>query len=132
MTGFEPGHARYVSLATFRRSGERVATPVWTVPLGDGRIGVSTAPDAGKVKRLRNDARVELTPCDVRGRIEPGAPTVTGRATIVADGPEIAAVRRALRAKYGLQAVVIGLGSTLKTALTRRRADESVLVITLD
>ncbi|GAA4383779.1 PPOX class F420-dependent oxidoreductase [Tsukamurella soli] len=132
MSTFDLAHARYVSVATFRKSGERVATPVWPVPLSDGRIAFATAPDAGKVRRLRNNPRVDVTECDLRGRIGPGAPTQTGQATVVTAGPEVAEVRRALRTKYGLQAVIIGIGSAIKSAVTRRQSSEAVVIITLD
>ena len=42
---------RYLSLATFRRSGAEVATPVWFATV-DGRLYVVTSGDAGKAKRL--------------------------------------------------------------------------------
>ncbi|AUH67291.1 MULTISPECIES: PPOX class F420-dependent oxidoreductase [Gordonia] len=132
MTAFDPARSRYVSVTTFRKSGERVATPVWTVPLDGGRIGVVTAPESGKAKRLRNDSRVELTECDLRGRIGPDAVTLTGRATITVGGAELDRARRALRTKYGVQAVVVGAWSSIKAKLTRRPLGEAVLVITLD
>ena len=46
----------YLSLATFRRDGREVATPVWFAE-GDGAVWVFTAGDSGKVKRLRNSPR---------------------------------------------------------------------------
>ena len=42
--------ARYMRLATFRRSGAEVATPVWFAA-ADGRLYVFTAEQSGKVKR---------------------------------------------------------------------------------
>ena len=44
------GDARYISVATFRRSGAEVKTPVWFAGAGDW-IHVFTAGDSGKVKR---------------------------------------------------------------------------------
>lgn len=58
---------RYVSLTTFRRSGEAVATPVWFA-LYNGRLYVTTPPDSGKMKRIRNNPEVLLVPSDAFGR----------------------------------------------------------------
>ena len=50
---------RYMSLATFRRSGAEVATPVWFAA-ADGRLYVFTAEQSGKVKRLRHSSRARV------------------------------------------------------------------------
>jgi len=50
---------RYISLATFRRGGDVVKTPVWSAEHG-GRFYVFTAAGSGKVKRLQNDPRIRL------------------------------------------------------------------------
>ncbi|MDF0532228.1 PPOX class F420-dependent oxidoreductase [Tsukamurella sp. 8F] len=119
---------KYVSLETFRKSGVAVPSPVWIVPLPEGRLGLTTAPDAGKVKRLRNNPEVRLTPCDMRGRVRPGAPTVTGTARVVFDGPELAKVRSELRAKYGPLAWAVELGGRLKAVIARGDHTAAVIV----
>ena len=78
------GDERFVSLTTFRRSGEPVSTPVWVARDGDALV-VTTPEDSGKVKRLRHTTRVELRPCNRMGRVKDGVPPVAGRADI-ADG----------------------------------------------
>ena len=50
---------RYLSLATFRRDGGAVPTPVWFAEV-DGLLYVFTAGDAGKVKRLRHSSRARV------------------------------------------------------------------------
>lgn len=60
--------ANYLSLATFRKSGAEVRTPVWFAE-EDGTLYLFSNNAAGKVKRLRNSARARVAPCDVRGRI---------------------------------------------------------------
>ncbi|WP_018332455.1 PPOX class F420-dependent oxidoreductase [Actinomycetospora chiangmaiensis] len=94
------GDQRFVSLTTFRRSGDPVATPVWVARDGDGLVVYTTA-ESGKVKRLRHDQQVELRACDRRGRVAPGTPTV--RATAVVDDADGAVddAENLLRAKYG-------------------------------
>jgi PPOX class probable F420-dependent enzyme len=97
---FDPAREPYVSLATFRRSGAEVKTPVWIAGAGD-RYYVFSAGDAGKIKRIRNDARVRLAACDLRGNVK--SDWMDGRARIIADDAGIAAALAALRRKYGLQ-----------------------------
>lgn len=89
----------YISLTTFRRNGVGVATPVWAARSGD-ELAVITVDGTGKTKRLAKNDRVELRPCDVRGRVAQDAPTWTGRATVVRDPAAIAEVRRAITRKY--------------------------------
>lgn len=92
--------ARYVSLATYRRDGREVRTPVW-IALRDGRGYVFSAAGAGKVKRVRANGRAALATCTARGAVTgPDAP-VTAR--IVADPAVVAGAYLALRAKYGWQ-----------------------------
>ena len=59
---------RYMALATFRRSGAEVRTPVWFAAL-DGKIYLFTAGESGKVKRLRNSSRARVAPSDMRGQV---------------------------------------------------------------
>ena len=90
---------RYVSLTTFRRTGAPVSTPVWIARDGAELVVVSVDP-AGKLKRLAHTPRVELRPCDVRGRVPEGAPTYAGTAVVVRTPEGVAAVKRALARKY--------------------------------
>lgn len=60
---------RYLNLQTFRRSGAAVSTPVWFAAQAD-RLYVYSLARAGKVKRIRNDARVRIAPCNAFGKIE--------------------------------------------------------------
>lgn len=94
---FDPATVPYVNLATFRRSGAEVRTPVWIAGAA-GRYYVFSAGEAGKVKRIRANGRVRLAPCNFRGNIK--GEWIEGEAGILKDG---AIALRALRAKYGLQ-----------------------------
>jgi uncharacterized protein len=89
--------ARYLSLETYRRTGQAVPTPVWFVVYRD-TIYVYTLASAGKVKRIRNNPRVRIAPCDARGRLK-GA-WVEATARIVSD-TEAAQAHDLLAAKYG-------------------------------
>ena len=90
--------SRYLSLTTFRRDGTPVATPVWVARQGDELI-VYTARSSGKVKRLRNNNRVLLAPCDMRGRVK--GDVVEGTARLEDDAESAMAL---IRREYGLQA----------------------------
>ena len=61
-------HEKYISLATFRKSGKEVATPVWFAA-SEERLWVFTAGSSGKVKRLRNSPRAKVAACNMRGRV---------------------------------------------------------------
>ncbi|MEP6855230.1 MAG: PPOX class F420-dependent oxidoreductase [Pedococcus sp.] len=100
------GSEKFVSLTTFRKTGIGVSTPVWVGLEGDALV-VTTPSGSGKVKRLRNNDRVELSPCSRRGTVNDGAPNVSAVAELV-EGPE--AMRRldtALTPKYGLEYHVV-------------------------
>ena len=72
---------KYASLTIFRRSGEAVlSTPVWFA-LVDDRVYVSAESHSGKMKRIRNNPRVVLTPRIAWGR--PRGESVEGIARIV-------------------------------------------------
>lgn len=116
---------RYLSLATFRRSGgTEVRTPVWFAA-ADGRLYVFTAGESGKVKRLRHSSRARIAPSDMRGHVRGEWSDVTAR--IIADPSLIARAHRALRAKYGWQMQIGDLFSRL-TGRSRRRAWIEIVV----
>ena len=117
--------SRYVSLTTFRRTGEPVATPVWAAPDGDALV-VWTRPDSGKVKRLRHTSRVMVAPCDVRGRLE--GPAVEATAELLDPTAWPQAVR-ALRRRYGWQ-WHLSYGTGRVVGVVRRRERRAFLRIT--
>jgi uncharacterized protein len=102
------GDEEFVSLTTYRRSGEPVPTAVWVAREGDALV-VTTSTSSGKVKRLRRDPRVLVRPCDRRGGVAEDAPTAEGRAEIVVDPAAQEGPRRALAAKYGVQFRLVDL-----------------------
>ncbi|MFH8679630.1 PPOX class F420-dependent oxidoreductase [Streptomyces lydicus] len=104
----------YVSLVTYRRDGTPVATPVWAVADGDELL-VWTRDDSWKVKRLRREGRVTVTPCDVRGRIAEGTPSVEGTGRLLEDAAGLGRVRRAMARKYGLRFRLLdGVGALVR------------------
>ncbi len=130
--GFDWATPKYVSVTTFRRNGDAVATPVWFAPRNDGTFVFTTDPTSGKVKRLRNDQRVEVRPCSVRGAVRAGAPVGTGTATIIGPGSEYQAVVAALKSKYGWFVTVVELGGSIKQRLKRNSDGDCAIAISLD
>jgi PPOX class probable F420-dependent enzyme len=93
----EVARAKRTLLVTFRRDGTPVPTPVWAAA-GDGVFYVRSERTAGKLKRLRNDPRMLIAPCTVRGK-PLGAPLeASGR---VLDADEEPRAERALDSRYG-------------------------------
>lgn len=80
----------YISLETFKKSGEGVKTPVWFAadPASDlsgegARLYMYTIGNTGKVKRIRNNPHVKIAPCTLKGEVlgewtEANAEIVTG------------------------------------------------------
>ncbi len=88
---------RYLNLETYRRTGQPVATPVWFVIERD-IIYVYTLASSGKVKRIRNNPRVRIAPCDARGRLRGTWLQATAR---IVDESEAGRAHALLVAKYG-------------------------------
>ena len=89
---------KYVDLATFRRSGAAVHTPVWFGE-ANGKLYVMTSSKLGKYKRIRNNPRVAVAPCTMRGKVI--GPEFPGTARIM-QPEEFAPARRLINGKYWL------------------------------
>lgn len=126
--------AKYVSLTTFRRTGEPVSSPVWIAPAvdGSGHLAVITVDGTGKTKRLGHTRRVELRPCDVRGRVADGEPTYRGEGVVVRSAAEVAGVRAAVVAKYGLPARFSDLVEKVTGVVGLRRKPRAGIVLTVE
>ena len=104
---------KYLNLETFRKSGESMKTPVWFTQQGE-TIYVMTMANSGKVKRIRNNGRVNIAPCKMDGKLV--GTWVPAQACEINDPEKIKAVDRLLDQKYGL----------LKKMFGSRRANEAV------
>jgi uncharacterized protein len=104
-TGFAAfANHKYLSLETFKKNGEAVPTPVWfaadpssNLDSRDAKLYVYSIGDSGKVKRARNNPRVRVAPCDMRGKLL--GERVDGKAQILT-GDEAARGMRLLNEKY--------------------------------
>ena len=89
---------RYAVLVTYRRSGEPVPSPVWFGVDAAGRVYVKTTVHAGKVQRLRREARALLAPSDVRGK--PQGPVLRAKGRVLPPD-EWPAAEATIAAGYG-------------------------------
>ena len=88
---------RYLNMETYKKTGEPVATPVWFAE-ENGTFYTYSLANAGKVKRIRNNPKVRIVPCDVRGK--PKGEWVEAKARIL-DERGAALGHRLLNEKYG-------------------------------
>ncbi|MEU2926887.1 PPOX class F420-dependent oxidoreductase [Streptomyces sp. NPDC007251] len=107
------GSGKYLLVTSYRKNGTPVATPVWVVRDGDS-LGVWTAADSFKVKRIRRRADVLVGPCDLRGN--PTGDQVPATAEI-ADAATTARYRDLVARKYGILGRLTLLGSRLRRGL---------------
>lgn len=108
---------RYVNLETFKKDGNGVKTPVWAAEF-DGKLVVVTDGTSFKVKRIRNNPKIRLAPCDQRGKVH-GA-WVDGEARIIEDAAHAARAHDALKKKYGWQMWILDVMSKISGRYRRR------------
>jgi PPOX class probable F420-dependent enzyme len=87
---------KYISLATFRKNGAAIRTPVWFGEEVD-KLYVMTRSDMGKCKRIRNNPQVMVAPCTMSGKII--GPDFRATARLLAPD-EFAHARQAINRKY--------------------------------
>ncbi|GAB7066710.1 PPOX class F420-dependent oxidoreductase [Mycobacterium hodleri] len=119
---------KFVSLTTFKKNGEKVAGAMWLARDGDALV-MWTPADSWKVKRLRRDSRVELTPCGRTGKVPDGAKVTSGSAEVDADPTETARVERLIKAKYGFEFFAI---TVVERIVARGKKARVAVRITVD
>ena len=92
---------KYISLATFRKNGTPVYTPVWFAQKGE-KLYVMTRSDSGKFKRIRNNPHIKVASSTIRGKIT--GPEFTAAARILPH-EDWESARNSIRAKYWLARV---------------------------
>jgi PPOX class probable F420-dependent enzyme len=118
----EFAHQNYLNLETFRRNGEGVKTPVWFAQ-EDEILYVVSLGSSGKVKRIRNNGRVNVAPCRMNGKVD--GSWLPALAQEITDPEVKARVDRLLDRKYGLMRKLFGGRSS------RRAGPDIVLEIKL-
>jgi len=115
---------RYLNLATFKRSGIQVNTPVWFA-LQDANYYIFSARSAGKVKRVRNSPKARIATCDIRGNLTGKWQDASCR---IADDEAEQLAYALLLKKYGWQMQVTNFFSRLSGKIHNR----IVLVVSLE
>ena len=101
--------AKYLNLETFRKTGAAVRTPVWFVQdvchsnPSTTVFYIYSELDAGKVKRVRNNSKVRIVPCNFRGKVS--GEWIDAKARICT-GADAAHGQELLRRKYGALKIV--------------------------
>ena len=95
------GGQSYISVETFKKNGEGVKTPVWFV-LHKNAFYLYTEADSWKVRRIRNNPRVRVAVCNIRGAIK--GLWLDASASLV-EGDERLAADKLLDRKYFLKKV---------------------------
>lgn len=109
--------AQYLNLATFRKSGDAVRTPVW-FSHNNAYLYIFSAGEAGKVKRLRNSSRAEIAPCTYSGKVT--GEWVPATATLITDPQEIKLALQCFDKKYGWQMRAFNFFSSLGGRINKR------------
>jgi len=99
---------KYLNLETYKRSGDAVRTPVWfaAVPMPGNApsrtLYIYTLENTGKTKRIRNNPRVRVAPCDARGNLK--GEWVEARARLLS-GSDADRADQLIKQKYFLRRV---------------------------
>jgi len=96
---------KHISIETYRKTGDAVRTPVWFIE-ESGELLVRTDSSTGKIRRIRNNPRVRIVPCNARGTIK--GTWVDGEARIIEAGSS-ERVFSLLKKKYGMSYRLIRL-----------------------
>jgi PPOX class probable F420-dependent enzyme len=97
--GVEIKDEKYINLETYRKNGQAVQTPWFVI---DGRtLYIRTDMSSGKVKRAKNNPRVRITPCNIRG--QPKGKWIDGEIRMASIISESEKANKLLNHKYGLK-----------------------------
>jgi len=112
---------KYISLETYKKNTQSVKTPVWFV-IDSDLLYVVTREKTGKVKRIKNNPSVKITPCTFGGKST--GEWISGNASKV-EGEEANNAIKLRKKKYGFMAKIAGFAS-------RGKGDLVVYSIKLD
>jgi len=96
---------KYLNLESYRKNGQGVRTPLWFVE-NNGVFYFYTVAHSYKVTRIRNNPRVRIAPCDMRGNVKGEWVDATARQL---DEAEARQANDLLDRKYGLAKRLLNL-----------------------
>jgi len=94
---------KYINLETYRRNGQAVLTTVWFV-MDAGTIYIRTDMNSGKIKRIKNNPNIRITPSGARGQLK--GKWIEGKIKM-AGSLELEHANQLLEQKYGIQGKII-------------------------
>jgi uncharacterized protein len=94
---------KYINLETYRRNGQAVRTTVWFV-MDAGTIYIRTDMNSGKIKRIKNNPNIRITPSGARGQLK--GKWIEGKIKM-AGSLEVEHANQLLEQKYGIQGKII-------------------------
>ena len=119
---------KYLSFETFRRNGTGVSTPVWCVPLDDGRFGFWTSSGVGEGQAAGpHRAGAASSRAMAGATVVEGTTPAEGTARLV-DGPEYEDIRRRIVAKYGFMTKVTKALWIVNGVVKRQKRPDGVIV----
>jgi PPOX class probable F420-dependent enzyme len=121
VTGMVLAAQKFVSLTTYKKNGDALATPMWVGRDGD-HLFVWTPADSAKIKRVRKDPRVTLVPCGRFGKPNNDAEPVAGTAEVITEPATVRRLAEVIRHKYGLEYWVVTLIERLAARGEKPRA----------
>ncbi len=112
----------FMSLETFRKNGIGVKTPLWFAQEGD-TLYLWTRGDSGKVKRIRNNARVNVAPSKRFGDVT--GTWLTAQAFVDESEAAVQHVVTLLRKKLGFGFMLFGI---IEGLIERRKGQRRVSI----
>ena len=94
------GNTPYISIESFGKDGRTIHTPVW-ITSEDSNLFCWTLANSGKVKRIRNNSRVRLAPCDAAGNTK--GIWVAASARVLDSPRDVKAQAQRMSRKFGLK-----------------------------
>jgi uncharacterized protein len=94
---------KYINLETYRRNGQAVRTTVWFV-MDAGTIYIRTDMNSGKIKRIKNNPNIRITPSGALGQLK--GKWIEGKIKM-AGSLELEHANQLLEQKYGIQGKII-------------------------
>jgi uncharacterized protein len=104
---------QYLNIETFRKNGQGVKTPVWFAE-DEETLRIWTQADSGKLKRIRRDGKVRITPSTASG--EPLGKWTDANAAVLESSEEVNHTVNLFKKKYGFMFHVFGLFGKMRGA----------------
>ena len=103
---------KYINLATQKRDGSFVNTPVWFAKDNTNNIYfIFSAGEAGKVKRIKNFSKVKVATCNYQGNLF--GEWFKAEAELIEDEVSVKLAYMRLMEKYGWQFQIVNFFSRL-------------------